>query len=76
MSKFESKNSIGDLIEYVQDRNDEQKRYGFIVEVTFWKSDAVNFTCAYAVQKTNSDEIDRGIYETNVHYNFGPKGVK
>jgi len=63
---FESGFSIGDLVEYKQDRNDESNLFGFIVEVKFYKPTAGKPAVCYSIEKCNTKEMDLGIYEHNV----------
>jgi hypothetical protein len=64
--KLESKYDIGNLVEYIQDRNDEYNLFGFITEITHFKSDAVNYSCRYNIQKVNGGEIDNHIIQENI----------
>lgn len=75
--KFQSKFAVDDLVEYKQDRNDEKTRFGHIREVSFRRSDAVNFVATYVVECCNAVGVDpthdSGIYEYNIIRAFREK---
>jgi hypothetical protein len=66
--KFESKYSINDLVKFQteDDKKNGSESYGHITAARFYKSDAVNMSVEYWIEKVNLEPIHVGVYEHQI----------
>lgn len=66
-NQFISKYPLEALVEFqINKDTDPHNHFGFIREVTFFKSDAVNYATYYSVELVNSQEMIRSVSEHNI----------
>lgn len=64
--EFKSVYGLDELVAFDNEREDGDRSYGYVRQISFWKSDATNYAASYRIEEVNTKSIVSQVSEHQI----------